>query len=157
MRDTVLAQRIFTGLGEASRASEGRVAYSQIPEDCQKTSAYSQKTDAFSKGTSKASKGITKSQLGTVKPHRNKKGPEALPRDPAKVLKLLRESFSDDQLSNVLGTQRSAGAFNGCENKPPTNLYRLCNGMSAPSTFKGLRCFTPKRFEAIKELFNASK
>ena len=64
MRDTVLAQRIFTGLGEASRASEGRVAYSQIPEDCQKTSAYSQKTDAFSKGTSKASKGITESQLG---------------------------------------------------------------------------------------------
>ena len=67
MRDTVLAQRIFTGLGEASRASEGRVAYSQIPEDCQKTSAYSQKTDAFSKGTSKASKGITESQLGAPK------------------------------------------------------------------------------------------
>ena len=119
--------------------------------------AFSQGTDAFSLGTSKASKGITKSQLGTVKPHRNKKGPEALPRDPAKVLKLLRESFSDDQLSNVLGTQRSAGAFNGCENKPPTSLYHLCNGMSASSTFKGLRCFTPKRFEAIKELFNASK
>ena len=99
--------------------------------------AFSQGTDAFSLGTSKASKGITKSQLGTVKPHRNKKGPEALPRDPAKVLKLLRESFSDDQLSKVLGTQRGAGGFKNCENKLPTSLYRLYNGISAAVNLQG--------------------
>ena len=123
------------------------------------TDAYSRRTDAHSLGISKASKGLTKSQLGTAKFARqsNHGQKEPLPRDYAKVLKMLRECFSDDQLSIVLGTQRSAGAYNGCANKAPTNLYRLCNGVSAPPTFKGLRCFQPDRFEAIKQLFNASK
>ena len=129
----------------------GLDAYSQGTDAfSQGTDAYSQGTDAFSQGTDAYSQGTAKEQ--TVF---KTKGKETLPRDPHAILGLLRDHFTENELDTVFKLP-SAGSFSGCENKPPTNLYRLCNA-SKPNCFKGKNCFQPGRYEKISGIFNKSK
>ena len=106
--------------------------------------------DAYSQGTDARSQGTAKKQ--TVF---KTKGKETLPRDPHAILGLLRDHFTENELDTVFKLP-SAGSFSGCENKPPTNLYRLCNA-SKPNCFKGKNCFQPGRYESISAIFKKSK
>ena len=126
--------------------------------------AYSQGTDAFSLGTSARalgldaySQGTDARSQGTAKEQTvfKSKGKETLPRDPHAILGLLRDHFTENELDTVF-KRSSAGTFSGCENKPPTNLYRLCNA-SKPNCFKGKNCFQPGRYEKISAIFKKSK
>ena len=126
--------------------------------------AYSQGTDAFSLGTSARalgldaySQGTDARSQGTAKKQTvfKTKGKETLPRDPHAILGLLRDHFTENELDTVFKLP-SAGSFSGCENKPPTNLYRLCNA-SKPNCFKGKNCFQPGRYESISAIFKKSK
>jgi len=83
------------------------------------------------------------------------RGKESLPRDPHAILRLLRDHFTESELDTVFELP-SAGTFIGCENKLPTNLYRLCNA-SKPNCFKGLNCFRPGRYEKVSAIFKQSK
>ena len=152
----------FWGLDAYSQGtdafSQGMDAYSQG------TDAYSQGTDAFSLGTSARalgldaySQGTDARSQGTAKKQTvfKTKGKETLPRDPHAILGLLRDHFTENELDTVF-KRSSAGPFSGCENKPPTNLYRLCNA-SKPNCFKGKNCFQPGRYEKISAIFKKSK
>ena len=145
----------FLGLDAYSQRtdaySERTDAYSERTDAfSQRTDAYSERTDAFSKGTDARSQGTAK------KPTVFKtKGKETLPRDPHAILALLRDHFTESELDTVFKLP-SAGSFSGCHNKPPNNLYRLCNA-SKPNCFKGKSCFQSGRYEKISAIFKKSK
>ena len=131
--------------------SQGTDARSQGTDArSQGTDAYSERTDAFSQGTDARSQGTAK------KPTVFKtKGKETLPRDPHAILALLRDHFTENELDTVFKLP-SAGSFSACHNKPPNNLYRLCNA-SKPNCFKGKSCFQSGRYEKISAIFKKSK
>ena len=129
----------------------GLDAYSQRTDAySERTDAYSERRDAFSQGTDARSQGTAK------KPTVFKtKGKETLPRDPHAILALLRDHFTENELDTVFKLP-SAGSFSACHNKPPNNLYRLCNA-SKPNCFKGKSCFQSGRYEKISAIFKKSK
>ena len=76
--------------------------------------------------------------------------------NPPALLKMLRKSFSNEQLRVVFNEKkRTAGAFSSefPSSRAPTSLHHLCNQESSPATFKGFR-FNVLRFKGLQKVYN---
>ena len=157
LKNPVKYKHMLKFLGLDAR-SQGTDAYSQRTDAySQRTDAYSERTDAYSERRDAFSQGTDARSQGTAKKPTvfKTKGKETLPRDPHAILALLRDHFTESELDTVFKLP-SAGSFSGCHNKPPNNLYRLCNA-SKPNCFKGKSCFQSGRYEKISAIFKKSK
>jgi len=129
--------------------------YHKCTSKCHKcTSKFDLGTDKKSLGTDKHSLGMNKAMGPAVGTKYRK---ETLPRGnlPA-ILKMLRKSFSNEQLRVVFNEKkRTAGAFSSefPSSRAPTSLHHLCNQESSPATFKGFR-FNVLRFKGLQKVYN---
>lgn len=119
------------------------------------TDKWSLGTDKSSLGTSKYALGIDKRSLGTnnaSKKYRKQTVPKG---NPPAVLKLLRNSFSHEELRMAFDEgKKSAGGFSESPlHRPPQNLHDLFRLESAPDAFKGNQ-FNALRFKELQKLFN---
>lgn len=118
------------------------------------TSKFHLGTSAHDLGTSQAKMGVASYTNSSERTGRTVGAKDYLTsRSPDEIMKNLRANFSDEQL-RIAFKPKTAGAFEGCAEKPPTNLYRLCNAKDAPHTeFKGKPCFQPARYKHLKDMF----
>jgi len=125
---------------------------------------FSKGEDLFSKGRSMHDKGTSMAKMGT-KPGNFRPGhsgskpkgaksklPPGFHGKPEKILRVLQDTFTDEQLSQAF-QRKSAGGFEMRESGRGKNLYQLVNAKSAPTTpFKGVKCFEGARYKNLKAL-----
>ena len=126
---------------------------------------FSKGEDLFSKGRSMHDEGTSMAKMGTKpgnfghpghtvsKPKgATSKLPPGFHGKPEKILRVLQDNFTDEQLSQVF-QRKSAGGFEMRESGRAKNLYQLVNAKSAPATpFKGVKCFEGARYKNLKAL-----